>query len=204
MTWLWLAPALAGGPGAKPVFEIATQQEIRIHNRDEAVVVDARVDLSGWRAMTVSMEVRIDRHTTYDTVLYYGRVDGQPTDAGFALQLGGSASKAQFNPIQGGKGVPAQAPSIAPAIQARSGWHQVVGVWDRERVTLYVDGKAVGVSERTNWDELYDETDVNQLVIGRSGGHRWGWRDAWLHGAVRKVQIWDQAMRPEELGAPPR
>ncbi len=72
-----------------------------------------------------------------------------------------------------------------------AGWHHLAGVRDGRRVTLYVDGRAVGTAEG-EIEGLLVPRDGTPLVLG--GGPR-----ADLEGELADVRLWDQALDPTTI-----
>jgi hypothetical protein len=80
-------------------------------------------------------------------------------------------------------------------------WTHLVGVSDRGKLTLYVDGKQVGADDSVN--VAVPESEADQLIIGGAGLARvYGdtYKD-FFPGSIKNVQVFNQALTPDEIEA---
>ncbi|WP_457500999.1 LamG-like jellyroll fold domain-containing protein [Streptomyces sp. SS8] len=80
-------------------------------------------------------------------------------------------------------------------------WTHLVGVCDRGTLTLHVDGKQVGADDSVNI--AVPESEADQLIIGGAGlAREYGdtYKD-FFPGSIKKVQVFDKALTPDEIKA---
>ena len=73
-----------------------------------------------------------------------------------------------------------------------AGWHHLAGVRSETRVTLVVDGVAVGTGQMVGPGASFERGPGVPLIIG--GGPR-----ASFEGDLSAVRLWDRALDPNEI-----
>ncbi len=188
-------------------------QAVRINSSSEYVGCDsAGVNASGWHGITLSVWVKLEDYTTYGGVINRGNLTGEHGWS-YGTHLGGPYPPGSGN--WGQKGVffartnATTSASVLPPSLETSGstrldldtWYHFAGTYDGTNVAFYINGvldtnKVVEPTGMTCWDD-----PDYRLSIGKCLAHRIDWTDAYHHGLIDEVKIYNRGLSSNEVVA---
>ena len=170
---------------------------IRITTSDAYVESLAQgLNMDRWSEMTVSVWFKLERQTTYGTILSRAALGGNRGGT-LGLSVGGSSACHGSFGCSGNNVVSSAFSKGHPPPLGK--WHHMAATVGPRVVRLYVNGvlDAEHVRERPH-EPISDSPDY-AFTIGKYRAHREKWRDSYPHGVLDEVRIWRRALSESEI-----
>ena len=174
----------------------ASGKGIRITTPDAYVESLAQgLNMHGWTEVTVSVWFKLERQTTYGTILNRAALGGNKGGA-LHLYVGGSSAQGGFSCIGNSVVSSAFSKGHPPPLGK---WHHMVATVGPRVVRLYVNGVLDAEHVREGPRESISDNPAYAFTIGKYRAHREKWRDSYPHGVLDEVKIWRRALSESEI-----
>ena len=172
---------------------------IRITTSDAYVESLAQgLNMNRWTEMTVSVWFKLERQTTYGTILNRAALGG---NRGGTLHLSvGGSSACQGSFSCSGNGVVSSAFSKGHPPPLGK-WHHMAATVGPRVLRLYVNGVLDAEHVRDRPHEPINDSPDYAFTIGKYRAHREKWRDSYPHGVLDEVKIWRRALSASQIKA---
>jgi hypothetical protein len=170
---------------------------IRITTPDAYVESLAQgLNMDGWAEVTVSVWFKLERQTTYGTILSRAAIGGKKGGT-LSLAVGGS-SACQGSFSCSGSGVTSSAfrKGHPPPLGK---WHHMAATVGPRVIRLYVNGALDAEHVRERPHESISDNPTFAFTIGKYRAHRENWRDSYPHGVIDEVKVWQRALSESEI-----
>ncbi len=165
--------------------------------------------MNGWTRLTCAVWVRMAGYTTYGPVLQ--RMHNYRSSLGTSMGIAVGGTAAGRWGVPGSFGFKTNESHQTGVVSSGTfgkdvnpfpeldRWYHLAGVYDGTSTSFYVDGvldsnDVVATTPVGIWDET-----ANSLLIGKQGGYRFEWGDAWLNGNVDDVRIYSRGLSSADV-----
>jgi len=170
---------------------------IRITTPDAYVESLAQgLNMHGWKEVTVSVWFKLERQTTYGTILSRTAIGGKKGGT-LSLSIGGS-SACYGNFFCSGNSVKSSAFSKGHPPPLGK-WHHMTATVGPRVVRLYVNGILDAEHVRERPGVPFSDNPAYAFTIGKYRAHREKWRDSYPHGVLDEVKVWRRALSESEI-----
>jgi len=191
-----------GIQGKAPVF---SSRETRL------ILRSPKLNMDGWRQVTVSAWVKMNSYSTYGNVLtrgagtqgsgcslWVGGNYGHWVGGGFGVSLGSKREDAK--PRENVTAEPATFRNNVRPFPQQGVWYHLVGTYDGRKVRMYVNGKLDGEQEvKTPGLPIWDLEEAETHIANCATLPVREWMDAFFPGAIDDIRIWKRALREKEV-----
>jgi hypothetical protein len=170
-------------------------QAIRIATPEAYIEAPAKgLSLDGAPELTVAVWFRIERLTTYGTILNSSIAHGPQTPNILELCINVEG----LGRFTCGEDVVLSKTFTRGNPPPLGKWQQIVATVDARMVRLYVNGVLDVEQERLHPGAPL-RSDADTFTVGKCRGHREHWRDSYPHGTLDQVRIWRRALTKAEI-----
>lgn len=183
-----------------PMYEAGVKgKAARFRSRETYIVSPSpKLNMNGWKGMTVSLWVSVAGHTLYGHVINRGPISTDKP-AAFELAIGHGYGKGVFvvqnTPTNGCPTVVA-GPGNLPVNR----WCHLAGTYDGEMMRYYINGKLEKETRISDSPAPICEDPDTKLVIGNMSRIPFiNWFDMFFNGWVDEVYIFNRALTADEI-----